>query len=76
MLLTKCFIQYFFVKWGNVLKWMKYWCHWKHVEKAAGLTFISGVHPLSQQETAELFLSQLRILDFHQVWSHAERKVV
>lgn len=21
MLLTKCFIQYFFVKWGNVLKW-------------------------------------------------------
>lgn len=42
----------------------------------AGLTFVSRVHPLSQQEAAELFLSQFSILDFHQVRSHTERVVL
>ncbi|TNN43568.1 hypothetical protein EYF80_046231 [Liparis tanakae] len=29
------------------------------------LTFVTGVHPLGQQEAAELLLAQLGILDFH-----------
>lgn len=40
------------------------------------LTFISRVHPLGQQEAAELLLRQLGILDLHQVGSHAERIVL
>lgn len=40
------------------------------------LTFISRVHPLSQQEAAELLLSQLSVLDLHQVRSHPERIVL
>lgn len=40
------------------------------------ITFISRVHPLREQEAAKLFFIQLSILDFHQVWSHAERIVL
>lgn len=35
------------------------------VDVVTGLTFVSRVHPLRQQEAAELFFSQLSILDFH-----------
>jgi len=40
------------------------------------ITFVTGVHPLGQQEAAELLLAQLGILDFHPVGSHAERIVL
>lgn len=43
---------------------------------AAGLTFVSRVHPLSQQEAAELFFRQFSILNFHQVRGHTERIVL
>lgn len=43
---------------------------------AVGLTFVSRVHPLSQQEAAELFFRQFSILNFHQVRGHTERIVL
>lgn len=46
------------------------------VSEVSSLTFISRVHPLGQQEAAELLLRQFRVLDFHQVGSHAERIVL
>lgn len=46
------------------------------VSEVSSLTFISRVHPFGQQEAAELLLRQFSVLDFHQVWRHAERIVL
>lgn len=57
----------------GVVKWTLH-LRVKHVVSV--LTFISWVDPLSQEEAAELLLTQLSILDFHQVRSHTERVVL
>lgn len=44
--------------------------------EVSSLTFISGVHPLSQQEAAKLLLREFSVLDLHQVGCHAKRIVL
>ena len=46
------------------------------VWREAWLTLIPGVHPLGQQEAAELLLGQAAVLHLHQVRSHPERVVL
>lgn len=65
MLNKKIFCSCFSVIFVGVIELVSQTC-------SLGLTIVTRVNSLSQQEAAELVLSMYRVLDLHQVGRHAE----